>query len=154
MSVLALIIPDRYPFVVAAGVSTFWVTQWQGFLVGRSRKAAGIKYPQAYAEKAEVASSKAAMVFNCAQRAHQNTLETIPHVLFAILFSGLRYPTIAASLGGVYALGRILYTRGYMSGNPDNRGKKGGFLAPLSTLGLLLASTVTAGQMVWEYFQY
>ena len=58
------------------------------------------------------------MRFNCAQRAHQNTLESVPHTLFTILFAGLRYPTAATALGSVWVFGRLIYTTGYATGDP------------------------------------
>jgi glutathione S-transferase len=58
------------------------------------------------------------MRFNCTQRAHQNTLEVVPHALFTILFSGLRYPTVATALGSLWVFGRIIYTMGYATGDP------------------------------------
>lgn len=72
----------------------------------------------AYADAAEAKANPAAMRFNCAQRAHQNTLEVVPHTLFTILFSGLRYPTIAIAFGSIWLFGRIIYTVGYSSGDP------------------------------------
>lgn len=56
---------------------------WQSIVVGKYRKAANVPYPQAYAEKAEADASLDAKKFNCAQRAHQNTLESIP-IVFAL----------------------------------------------------------------------
>ena len=58
------------------------------------------------------------MKFNCAQRAHHNTLEVMPHTLFTLLFSGLRYPGAATALGAVWLFGRIVYTMGYATGDP------------------------------------
>lgn len=77
----------RFGWVLAAVASTGWLGFWQSFKVGVARKAAKIQYPQseyaysgvslleftrlhdlAYAEKAEVEKSEAALRFNCAQR--------------------------------------------------------------------------------------
>jgi MAPEG family len=39
-------------------------------------------------------------------------------VLFTTLVGGLKYPTLAASFGGMWLFGRVVYTIGYSSGNP------------------------------------
>jgi len=148
---IAIALPVRYPLVACVGVGTFWLTTWQSFTVGKLRQAAGVPYPQAYAEKAEAAANPDAMRFNCAQRAHQNTMESLPHVLFGLFFTGIRYPTIAASLGAAFLVGKVFYTFGYISGDPKNRNSLLGPLGSISTLGLLLASTFTAGQMTYEF---
>jgi len=147
MSTIAITLPAEYPFVALAAVSTFWVNAFQSIIVGRKRKAAGIKYPQAYAEKAEAEKNPAAFVFNCAQRAHQNTLEILPHVLFSTLFIGLAHPKLAAGLGFTWSIGRVFYTLGYLAG-PEKRGSRGGVLSTIAGLGLLLASSYTAFDFV------
>lgn len=43
---LTISIPDNYAFVLLAGVGTGWLTLWQAFIVGGSRKQAKIPYPQ------------------------------------------------------------------------------------------------------------
>ncbi|KAF8578438.1 membrane-associated proteins in eicosanoid and glutathione metabolism [Ramaria rubella] len=136
---LVLALPEHYGWVLLAGVSTGWLTLWQSHLVGRHRRAAGISYPQAYAEKAEVKASKEALKFNCAQRAHQNTLETLPITLFFLLFSGLTYPTVAAILGALWVLGRVVYTIGYVTGDPAKRTY--GFFNFIGPLGLLFIAS-------------
>ena len=35
------------------------------------------------------------------------------------MFAGLRYPTAAASLAGLWLVGRVLYTIGYSTGDAD-----------------------------------
>ncbi|GJJ07164.1 hypothetical protein Clacol_001364 [Clathrus columnatus] len=131
---LTFTVPKEYPLVLLAAVGTGWVTQFQTIVVSRKRKAAKIDYPQMYAEKAEAETSlvrpstrlplgiadffKIAKQFNCAQRAHQNTLETLPQTLFYLLFSGLHYPRWTAALGGLWVVGRVLYTTGYATGDP------------------------------------
>ncbi|KLO20714.1 membrane-associated proteins in eicosanoid and glutathione metabolism, partial [Schizopora paradoxa] len=108
----------RYSFVLAAVASTAWLNAWQTFKVGSARKAAQVKYPQLYAEKAEAEADPKKMTFNCVQRAHQNTLESQPTFLVGTLITGLKYPYLAAGLGGGWVLGRALYTIGYATGDP------------------------------------
>ncbi|KAI0089309.1 hypothetical protein BDY19DRAFT_137048 [Irpex rosettiformis] len=118
MSTFTLIVPKGYSYVVAAVVSTFWLTFFQTGNVEITRKRAKIEYPQAYAEKSEAAASKDAMIFNCAQRAHQNTLEVLPQIYVSTLLVGLKYPILAASLCGFWTFSRVFYTLGYSSGIP------------------------------------
>ncbi|KAI5121143.1 hypothetical protein M0805_007141 [Coniferiporia weirii] len=143
-------VPQGYSYVLAAATSTMFLNAWQLFKVNGARKQAGIQYPQLYAEKTEAAASKQALIFNCIQRAHQNTLESTPHVLLAVLVTGLKYPLVAAGLGGTWVVGRVLYTIGYSTGDPGKRsyGSVGslGMLAP----GLILSSAYTVYEFVAE----
>jgi len=145
--VLALAVPDRYGWVLLAAAGTTWLTFWQTSLVGKHRKAAKIDYPQAYAEKAEVLASQEAKKFNCAQRAHQNTLELLPQTLVCLLVSGLRFPTVGASLGATFLVGRIVYTQGYVTGEPKKRNR--GFFGTVALLGLMFTATWTAGELAY-----
>ncbi|KAG8992956.1 hypothetical protein FRB90_000821, partial [Tulasnella sp. 427] len=95
-------------------------------------------------------ASKEAFAFNCAQRAHGNTLEYLPTTLFSLLFAGIRYPTFAAVAGAGVTFGRILYTSGYISGGPQGRYGIGGGFALLGSLALYAGSTWSAVQMVME----
>ncbi|CAE6387917.1 Microsomal glutathione S-transferase 3 OS=Homo sapiens GN=MGST3 PE=1 SV=1 [Rhizoctonia solani AG-1 IB] len=134
-------IPENYGYVALAAISTGFLTSFQTLLVSSARKKSGIQYPQLYAEKEEATKSIEAFKFNCAQRAHQNTLEWLPHVLFFTTFLGLRRPILAASLGGLWTASRILYTLGYASGDPKKRNTRGGVFGTVAYLGLLLSST-------------
>ncbi|KAF8507644.1 membrane-associated proteins in eicosanoid and glutathione metabolism [Hysterangium stoloniferum] len=142
---LNLTLDESYAWVILAGVSTGWLTLWQGINVSRHRKAAKIAYPQLYAEKSEAAASVEAHKFNCAQRAHQNTLENLPQILFFLTFTGCKYPIAAASLGGLWVVGRVLYTMGYATGDPKKRNR--GSIGIIGQLGLQLLATYTAGQL-------
>jgi len=144
--VFNIAVPDRYPYVLLVAVSTSYLTAWQTYLVGRARKAAKVDYPQVYAEKAEALANKDAQKFNCAQRAHQNTLEFMPATVISLLVAGLRHPEISAGLGAAWLFGRVLYTQGYITGDPKKR-RRGGW-SMVVTLGLLLTATWTAGEFV------
>ena len=60
-------------------------------------------------------------IFNCYQRAHQNTLEFVPYFYPTLLTAGLRHPVGAAIAGAIFVLGRVIYALGYYSGDPQKR---------------------------------
>jgi len=140
-------IPTDYAFVGAALVSTVWLNLWQTLRTYPARKSAKIDYPQIYAEKAEVEASHEALVFNCTQRAHHNTLESINSIVIGTAFMGLLYPRTAAGLCATWVVSRVIYTIGYSSGTPKNRGA-GSVIASLAALALYSGATWTAIQMV------
>ncbi|KAH9940663.1 hypothetical protein B0H21DRAFT_754317 [Amylocystis lapponica] len=122
-------VPAGYSLVLASAAATAFLTTWQGIVVSKARRKAGIPYPQGYAERSEMAASKDAVVFNCAQRAHLNTLEVLPGYVTCLLISGLVMPQTSAGLGALFIFSRIAYTLGYITGIPEKRvyGVLGGF---------------------------
>ena len=67
-------------------------------------------------------SYKAWFVLNNAQRCHQNFLESVALLIFAILISGVLFPKAAAIIGTIHFVGRIFYILGYTTkGGADNR---------------------------------
>ncbi|KAF8202994.1 hypothetical protein BJ912DRAFT_336381 [Pholiota molesta] len=145
-----LTLPDGFQYLAPAFVSTIFLLFGQNIVVGRHRRRAGIPYPQMYAEKKEAEDKKEAHLFNCAQRAHQNTLENIPIVYTATLVAATKFPVFAASALGFWSLSRVSYTRGYITGDPKKRGTiiyYGGILAMLS---LILTSTYISGATLYE----
>tara|TARA_R110001592_G_scaffold104565_2_gene294157 strand:+ start:2194 stop:2577 length:384 start_codon:yes stop_codon:yes gene_type:complete len=82
-------------------------------------------------------------VFERYYRVHQNTLEMI--VMFIpsiVLFSYLVRPDIAAAIGAIYLVGRVIYLRAYVA-DPSKRGL-GFMVSMLPVLVLLLGSGVAA----------
>ncbi|EAU92743.1 hypothetical protein CC1G_01788 [Coprinopsis cinerea okayama7 len=144
------LVPQGFGYVGASLVSTVWLLLGQSFAVSSARKKAGIDYPQAYAEKAQEKASKEALIFNCAQRAHQNTLENLPAVYISTIVTGLRYPIPAAAACALWVVSRISYTRGYITGDPKKRVGLLYGLGSISLLGSLLTATYVAGTWVLE----
>ncbi len=78
-------------------------------------------------------------IFERYNRVHYNTLEQLPLFLSSIfLYSHLGNPNIAAGLGVVYLIGRIIYLRSYVA-DPKSRGPGFG-LTFLPSAFMLLAS--------------
>ena len=79
----------------------FFANQYLVVGVMQARKKYGIKYPNLYAPPGH----KNEEAFNCAQRAHQNTVESMPLFLVELVLVGLFYPLFAASCGGLWSVG-------------------------------------------------
>mmetsp|Transcript_22100 Transcript_22100/g.51396 ORF Transcript_22100/g.51396 Transcript_22100/m.51396 type:complete len:126 (-) Transcript_22100:303-680(-) len=74
--------------------------------------------------------------FNNAQRAHYNMVESAPGVIGSLLTSGLAAPKLAAGLGFGYAVGRLLYARGYTSSKGADGRVVGAISSALCSLSL------------------
>ncbi|KAK9814815.1 hypothetical protein WJX72_011943 [[Myrmecia] bisecta] len=90
---------------------------WMGFKVIDARRRYKVKFPNLYANK----SHPDAHAFNCVQRGHQNTLEIMPSFLVLLVVAGYKFPVTAAIAGFLYCLGRIVYFKGYATGDPEKR---------------------------------
>ncbi|GAA5890222.1 hypothetical protein JCM6882_008759 [Rhodosporidiobolus microsporus] len=135
MSLALALTPDHaYPLAVAtAGVYSLLI--FAGGKVSAARKAADVKYPAAYAANDLAEKDAAANRFNCAQRAHANTLENLPIFLLSLFHSSIYHPKYAAGAGLIWIVGRFFYVAGYSTGNPKKRGN--GHFAYLGQLPLL-----------------
>lgn len=99
--------------------------------VMKARKAFNVPYPALYADSAH----KNANEFNCVQRAHQNSLENLISFYPMLILAGVRFPITAAVAGLMYNVGRILYFKGYCTGEPKKR--MNGWIQYFGTLTLL-----------------
>lgn len=129
-------LPSDYGWVVLVFIASIFVVQWMGFQVGRARRKFGIKYPTMYSDKEPL--------FNCIQRAHQNTLEGYTVFVVLLLLGGIQYPRFCAACGVVYIISRIVYAKGYYTGEPKNRNRGAfGYLALLMLLGCNFSLALT-----------
>ncbi|KAL2912152.1 hypothetical protein HK105_208353 [Polyrhizophydium stewartii] len=115
-----------------------------GFRVAAARRKAGVPYPYLYAERAEADKDPLKNIFNCTQRAHQNTLEGYP--IFIVLFgiASIEHPLYAAISGLVWLAGRHAYASGYATGDPSKRTRGNfGYFGSIALLGLAVKTAAT-----------
>ncbi|KAJ7481667.1 membrane-associated proteins in eicosanoid and glutathione metabolism [Mycena latifolia] len=143
-----VVLPAGIAPLAGAFLSTAILVLGQGVVVGSNRRGSGVAYPRAYAEKAEMDANPQAVKFNCAQRAHANTLENLPVLYTMTLITALKYPTLAASALGLWSLARVGYTWGYTTGDAKKRTNVLSVLHYPIVLTLLGASTWTVAQLV------
>ncbi|GAB5589338.1 hypothetical protein Unana1_04238 [Umbelopsis nana] len=143
---VALTVPSEYGYVVATGIASAFFMTYLSLKVGGARKAAQVPYPYLYAEKAEAEKDPKKNIFNCTQRAHQNTLENYPIFLTLLFTGGLGFPVVTAGAGVVWLAGKFLYAQGYSTGEPAKR-QRGG-VAYLGLFAMLYTSGMTAYQLL------
>ncbi|XP_056413043.1 microsomal glutathione S-transferase 3-like isoform X2 [Hyla sarda] len=132
------ILPQNFAYVILTFIYSNVLLMYLGINVGRARKKYGVKYPQMYSDKENV--------FNCIQRAHQNTLEAYPAWLIFQLIAGLAFPLSASVLGVIWVTSRFSYAHGYYTGDPEKRLK--GAYGYLGLFGVLILSLVAALQLL------
>ncbi|MCJ1267910.1 hypothetical protein MMC22_007796 [Lobaria immixta] len=144
-----LTVPIEYGYVVmTAALSTFLGT-WHGLQTAKFRKAAKVRYPNAYSTDSEAKEDKAKYLFNCAQRAHTNFMEHQPGFLASLLLAGLSYPIASAAMGLAWCVGRVTYGLGYTNKNKtDGSGRIIGNFYVLPELGLFLTAALTGWKIL------
>jgi len=119
--------PD-FGWVVLVCVASVILLQYLGFKVGAARRKYEVKYPTMYSDTQPL--------FNCIQRAHQNTLEVYPMFLMLIIFGGLQHPLLCAAAGALWIISRFVYAHGYYTGDPAKRNRGAfGYLGLITMLG-------------------
>jgi len=114
---LTFTLSREHGYAAGVALSSWVVLQYMGVNVMKARKRYNVDYPALYASD----SNPQAKLFNCIQRAHQNTLENYPQFLLVLGLGSIQYPLISSIGGAVYLLGRLAYFQGYSTGQPDKR---------------------------------
>lgn len=120
--------------VLALALIEFFVF---GLLVGRARGTYGVPAPAIAGHP----------VFDRYMRVHQNTMEQLVVFVPAMwLFATYVSATVAAGLGLVFVIGRVLYMRGYVQ-DPSKRSL--GFAVSAIPLLILLLGSVIGAVLAW-----
>lgn len=124
-----------YSLVALVTVLALMLYVWMSLRVGAARGRLGIEAP----------STTGHPEFERHFRVHTNTLEWLPIFLVSLwLFAIYVNKDVAAGLGAVWIIGRLLYMQGYVK-DPKGRGLGFGIQA-LATFALLLGAL---GWIVW-----
>ncbi|XP_030075371.1 microsomal glutathione S-transferase 3 [Microcaecilia unicolor] len=138
VSTIRDILPENFAYVILTFCYAQFMLFYLGAKVGAARKKYDVKYPQMYSDKENV--------FNCIQRAHQNTLELFPSWLIFQLISGFAFPVAASVLGAIWVTSRFSYAWGYYTGDPHKR--INGAYGYIGLFGVLILSIVSALQLL------
>ncbi|KAI3798717.1 hypothetical protein L1987_33995 [Smallanthus sonchifolius] len=130
------LLPKEYGYIIFTLAAYYFVNLFMQIQVGRARKKYNVLYPTLYATEADTKDYK---LFNCIQRGHQNSLESLPIFFVMMVVGGLKHPLICTGLGVGYTVARFFYFTGYSSGDPKGRLPIGGF-SGLALLGLVIVN--------------
>ncbi|KAF7656002.1 hypothetical protein LDENG_00047550 [Lucifuga dentata] len=137
MDILATL-PSSFGYVIFTYLYSWIMLTVLGVNVGAARKKYNVEYPAMYSDKHQV--------FNCIQRAHQNTLEVYPQWLVFQTIAALGYPLTASVMGVIWVTSRFSYAWGYYTGDPAKRMK--GAYGYIGYFGVIILSISIALQLL------
>ncbi|XP_068607760.1 microsomal glutathione S-transferase 3b [Brachionichthys hirsutus] len=132
------VLPPNFGYAIFVYLYSWIMLMYLAVNVGSARNKYDVKYPAMYSDKDQV--------FNCIQRAHQNTLEVYPQWMLFQTIAALVYPLSAAVLGAIWVTSRFSYAWGYYTGNPAKR--MNGAYGYIGYFGVIILSISVALQLL------
>ena len=130
---------QSYLLTAAVTILSLLTYFWMGVRVAAARSKYGVAAPATSGEA----------TFDRIFRTHQNTLEWLPTYLASLwLFAVYVSDALAAILGVIWIIGRVLYALGYAR---EAGGRTPGFLIQLTAVTVLLFGAL--GRIVWLWIQ-
>ena len=130
---------ETHLLVAAVTLLSLLTYFWMGLRVARARGRYGVSAPAISGNED----------FERVFRAHQNTLEWLPMYLASLwLFAVYWSDAIAAILGVIWIIGRVLYGLGYAR---EAKARSMGFMVQSLVVGVLLFGAL--GRIAWIWLQ-
>ncbi|KAJ2796388.1 hypothetical protein H4S07_006235 [Coemansia furcata] len=128
---MAIVIGANFGYCVLAAVGISAQCFLAGISVTIARKKYKVQYPDNGGGRfSDKLSDKDWVEFNNIKRVSDNYSENVGMVLSMLFCAGLFQPLLAASFGGLFILGKVIYGLGYTAWGPKGRM----YGAPISAL--------------------